>query len=57
MDLIDVAASLIGRSNARQGARRLFAVLQNRRLNKHLIYSIIDEVVAALFPELDLSDL
>jgi len=30
----DLAANLIGRHNARQGARRLFAVLQNRRLNK-----------------------
>lgn len=35
------------------GARRLFAVLQNSRLNKHLLYCIIDEVVAVLFPELD----
>lgn len=30
----DVAANLIGRTNAKQGARRLFAVLQNRRLNR-----------------------
>ena len=35
---------MIGRSNARRGARRLFAVLQNRRLNQHLIYTIVDEV-------------
>ena len=35
---------MIGRSNARRGARRLFAVLQNRRLNQHLLYTIIDEV-------------
>ncbi|GAA5874051.1 hypothetical protein JCM1840_006129 [Sporobolomyces johnsonii] len=48
----DVAANLIGRHNARQGARRLFAALQNRRLNKHLIYSITDEIFAVLFPEL-----
>ncbi|BGP46842.1 tRNA (guanine-N(7)-)-methyltransferase (tRNA(m7G46)-methyltransferase) [Rhodotorula kratochvilovae] len=47
----DVAANLIGRHNAKQGARRLFAVLQNRRLNKHIIYSVVDEVVAVLFPE------
>lgn len=32
--LSDVAANLIGRANARQGARRLFAVIQNRRLNR-----------------------
>ena len=35
---------MIGRSNARRGARRLFAVLQNRRLNQHLLYTIVDEV-------------
>ncbi|KAG8935713.1 Intermediate filament protein [Tulasnella sp. 418] len=48
----DLAANMIGRSNARRGARRMFAVLQNRRLNQHLMYSIVDEVVLALFPEL-----
>ncbi|KZT43860.1 hypothetical protein SISSUDRAFT_1013638 [Sistotremastrum suecicum HHB10207 ss-3] len=47
----DLAANMIGRSNARYGARRIFAVLQNRRLNQHIIYTIIDEVFSALFPE------
>lgn len=41
---VDLAANMIGRSNARRGARRIFAVLQNRRLNQHIIYTIIDEV-------------
>jgi len=41
---IDLAANMIGRSNARRGARRIFAVLQNRRLNQHLAYTILDEV-------------
>lgn len=40
----DLAANMIGRSNARRGARRMFAVMQNRRLNQHIVYSIIDEV-------------
>ena len=35
---------MIGRSNARRGARRIFAVLQNRRLNQHIVYTIVDEV-------------
>ena len=35
---------MIGRTNARRGARRMFAVLQNRRLNQHLVYTILDEV-------------
>jgi sorting nexin-25 len=42
--IIDLAANMIGRSNARRGARRIFAVLQNRRLNQHLLYTILDEV-------------
>ncbi|GEM06713.1 phoX domain-containing protein [Rhodotorula toruloides] len=50
--LPDIAASLIGRHNAKQGARRLFAILQNRRLNKHLIYSVADEIFAVVFPEM-----
>jgi len=47
----DLAANMIGRTNARRGARRIFAVLQNRRLNQHIVYTIIDEVFTALFPE------
>ncbi|KAI5997955.1 PhoX domain-containing protein [Pisolithus albus] len=42
----DLAANMIGRSNARRGARRIFAVLQNRRLNQHISYTILDEVRA-----------
>lgn len=48
----DYAASILGRSNARMATRRLFSMLQNRRLNKHLIYTILDEVIKTLFPEL-----
>ncbi|KAJ7170182.1 PhoX domain-containing protein [Mycena filopes] len=47
----DLAANMIGRTNARRGARRIFAVLQNRRLNQHIAYTVVDEVFAALFPE------
>ncbi|KZT73343.1 PhoX domain-containing protein [Daedalea quercina L-15889] len=47
----DLVANMIGRSNARRGARRIFAVLQNRRLNQHLLYTIVDEVFAALFTD------
>lgn len=41
---VDLAANMIGRSNARRGARRMFAVLQNRRLNQHIAYTVVDEV-------------
>lgn len=44
---------MVGRQNARRGARRLFSVLQNKRLNQDLVYTLFDEIIAALFPELD----
>lgn len=46
--IVDLAANMIGRSNARRGARRMFAVLQNRRLNQHIFYTILDEVSGTL---------
>ena len=52
---IDLAANMIGRSNARRGARRMFAVLQNRRLNQHLAYTILDEVRVFLITLLAIS--
>ncbi|PLW17792.1 hypothetical protein PCANC_11967, partial [Puccinia coronata f. sp. avenae] len=48
----DYAASILGRSNARLATRRCFSMFQNRRLNKHLIYTILDQVIQTLFPEL-----
>ncbi|KAK4053527.1 tRNA (guanine-N(7)-)-methyltransferase (tRNA(m7G46)-methyltransferase) [Microbotryomycetes sp. JL201] len=47
-------ASFIGRSNAKHGTRQLFALIQNQRLNKHLIYTILEEVVSEMFPEIRL---
>lgn len=40
----DMTANIMGRSNSRRAARRIFAVLQNRRLNQHIMYTILDEV-------------
>jgi len=51
----DLVANMIGRSNARRGAKRMFAVLQNRRLNQHVVYTVLDEIFEALFPELNQS--
>ncbi|KAI8072691.1 PXA domain-containing protein [Gongronella butleri] len=53
--LPEMLGGMVGRQNARRGARRLFSVLQNQRLNQHLAYVILDEVVAALFPDVDFS--
>lgn len=41
----ELAANFVGRENARKGTRRVFSALQNKRLNKHLIYSLFDIVV------------
>lgn len=44
---------MVGRQNSRRGARRLFTIFQNRRLNQQLMYMILDELIVALFPELE----
>ncbi|SPO26362.1 uncharacterized protein UTRI_03951 [Ustilago trichophora] len=44
----ELAANFVGRENARKGTRRVFSALQNKRLNKHLIYSLLDVVVDEL---------
>ncbi|PWN45040.1 hypothetical protein IE81DRAFT_320634 [Ceraceosorus guamensis] len=38
----DIAASFMGKENARKGARDVHSVLQSKRLNKSLIYSVLD---------------
>ena len=47
----ELAENVIGRQNARGGVRTVFAMLQNQRLTKHLVYTIIDLVFQELFPE------
>ncbi|ORY96947.1 PXA domain-domain-containing protein [Syncephalastrum racemosum] len=51
--LPDMLGQMVGRQNARRGARRLFTVLQNKRLNQDLLYTLLDEAILALFPELE----
>lgn len=47
--LPDLAASVVGRSNAQAAARRFSATMNNARLNQHLAYTILDEIVGVLF--------
>jgi len=42
----------MGHANARSGAARLAALCQNTHLNTHFAYTVLDEVIATLFPEL-----
>ncbi|KAH7359134.1 PXA domain-containing protein [Plectosphaerella cucumerina] len=45
----DVAGSVVGRVNAQAASRRIFATLNNSRLNAHLAFTIMDEVLDILF--------
>ena len=44
----ELAASVVGRTNAQQASRRIFATLNNPRLNVHLVYTILDEIALVL---------
>ncbi|KAI9847744.1 MAG: Intermediate filament protein [Thelocarpon superellum] len=46
----DVAGNVVGRANAQAASRRVFAALNNPRLNAHLVYTLLDEVLTVLFP-------
>ncbi|KAI5866242.1 PXA domain-containing protein [Durotheca rogersii] len=47
----DLAGNVVGRLNAQAASRRLFATLNNTRLNAHLVFTIVDELVDVLFNE------
>ncbi len=45
----DLAGNVVGRDNAQAAARRITATMNNARLNQHLIFTILDEIVGVLF--------
>lgn len=45
----ELAGNVVGRANAQAAARRIFAALNNKRLNTHLMFTILEEVVLVLF--------
>ncbi|KAI0011492.1 PXA domain-containing protein [Xylariaceae sp. FL0662B] len=47
----DLAGSVVGRLNAQAASRRIFATLNNPRLNSHLAFTILDELVDVLLNE------
>ena len=47
----ELASSVVGRGNAVVAARRLEGCLNNERLNAHLVFTLVDEVVGVLFPD------
>lgn len=44
----EMAAGVVGRANAQAAARRIFSTLNNPRLNLHLVYTILDEILLIL---------
>ncbi|KAF7558938.1 hypothetical protein G7046_g5209 [Stylonectria norvegica] len=47
----DLAGSVVGRVNAQAASRRIFATFNNSRLNAHLVFTMLDEIVAVLFED------
>ncbi|KAL6866606.1 PXA domain-containing protein [Trichoderma novae-zelandiae] len=47
----DLAGNVVGRVNAQAASRRLFATFNNSRLNSHLVFTVLDEIVSVLFDE------
>ncbi|RDW72040.1 hypothetical protein BP5796_08074 [Coleophoma crateriformis] len=47
----DLAASVVGRVNAQAASRRIFATFNNPRLNAHLAFTLLDEIIDVLFPD------
>ena len=46
----ELAGGVVGRTNAQTASRKLFATINNPRLNSHLVFKLLDEVVAVLYP-------
>ncbi|KAM0668148.1 hypothetical protein ACQRIU_001710 [Beauveria bassiana] len=47
----DLAGSVVGRVNAQAASRRLFATFNNSRLNAHLAFTVLDEIIGILFDD------
>ncbi|KAK7546818.1 PXA domain-containing protein [Phyllosticta citricarpa] len=45
----DLAGSVVGRANAQAASRRVLATLNNQRLNTHLVFSLLDEIIQTVF--------
>jgi sorting nexin-25 len=47
----ELVGNVVGRLNAQAAARRMLATLNNERLNTHLVFTLLDEVVSIAFGE------
>lgn len=48
----DIAGSVVGKTNAQAASRKIVAMLNNPRLNTHLVFTLIDEILGIVFPEI-----
>ncbi|KAL1607673.1 tRNA (guanine-N(7)-)-methyltransferase (tRNA(m7G46)-methyltransferase) [Paraconiothyrium brasiliense] len=47
----ELAASVVGRANAQMAAKKLEATMNNPRLNTHLAFTLLDEMIQVLFSD------
>ncbi|XP_078326331.1 sorting nexin-25-like isoform X2 [Crassostrea virginica] len=48
----DAVRTLLGEENGRRGAIKMFEVLQDSRLNKHMFYNLLEVLMLGICPEL-----
>ncbi|KAF2800870.1 hypothetical protein K505DRAFT_320118 [Melanomma pulvis-pyrius CBS 109.77] len=48
----ELASSVVGRGNAQMASRKLSATVNNQRLNTHLAFTLMDEMIQVLFPDI-----
>ncbi|KAG7818599.1 hypothetical protein KL909_004989 [Ogataea angusta] len=51
--IIDTCSKIFGASNSRLAAETTFQILQNQTLNRHLVLTILQEVLETIFPEIE----
>ena len=47
----------MGRHNSKIGGQRIYETFQYETLNRHLLYTVLDDFVGQMFPELDFSSI
>lgn len=45
----ELVGTVVGRGNAQAASRKILAMLNNQRLNTHLVYTLLDEIVQVVF--------
>ncbi|KAG7699308.1 hypothetical protein KL933_004461 [Ogataea haglerorum] len=51
--IMDTCSKIFGASNSRLAAETTFHILQNQTLNRHLVLTVLQEVLETVFPEIE----